>query len=134
MKIARGFTLIELMIVIAIVGVLVAIAYPSYTNSLIKGNRAAAKSFMLEVAQKEQQYLLDTRAYFDATTATPATWDAVGIKVPTEVTNFYDVVADGDNTTTPPSFTITATAKGRQLKDGNLTLNHQGTKTPAEKW
>ena len=129
--------MIELMIAVAIIGVLVAVAYPSYTNSLIKGNRGAAKTFLMEVAQKEQAFLLDNRSYFDATTT--AEWDAVGIKLPPELTNFYTVSVDVDNTTTPPSFLATATPKAgtRQAKDGSLTIDQTGKKGPpnnVDKW
>jgi type IV pilus assembly protein PilE len=132
-KNARGFTLIELMIVVAILGVLVAIAYPSYTNSLVKGNRAAAKSFLMEIAQKEQQYLLDNRSYFDATTV--AEFTAVGISIPKEVSSFYQVSVDGV-AGTPPRFTATATPKAgtRQAKDGTLTIDNTGSRQPPDKW
>ncbi|MEO7743985.1 MAG: prepilin-type N-terminal cleavage/methylation domain-containing protein, partial [Usitatibacter sp.] len=58
---ARGFTLIEIVITVAIVGILVAIAVPSYQGQLRKGRRAEAQAFITQVAQKEQQYLLDAR-------------------------------------------------------------------------
>ena len=51
----RGFTLIELMIAVAIIGILVAVAYPSYQGQVRKANRAAAQQFMLDVAMREQQ-------------------------------------------------------------------------------
>ena len=126
MKNTRGFSLIELMIAVAIVGVLVAIAYPSYQNSLIKGTRGAAKAFLLEVAQKEQQYLLDNRAYFSANTE--AQFTALGIAIPQEVSQYYTVVAaaPGGN---PPAFTVTATPKaGRMKDDGWLSVNETGKK------
>jgi len=82
---SKGFTLIELMIGVAIVGVLVAIAYPSYTNSLVKGTRGAAKAYLMEVAQKQQAFLLDNRAY-----GTQTEIDAQ-VPLPKEVGNFYTV-------------------------------------------
>lgn len=50
----QGFSLIELMMVIAIVGILASIAYPLYTNSVVKSNRAAAQSYLMELAQAQQ--------------------------------------------------------------------------------
>jgi len=51
------------MIVVAIVGILAAIVLPSYQNQIRKSNRSAAQQFMLDVATKEQQILMDTRGY-----------------------------------------------------------------------
>lgn len=59
----RGFTLIEVMIVIVIVGVLLAIAVPSYQNSMQKGRRSDARSALLDVANREEQYMLDRGTY-----------------------------------------------------------------------
>jgi len=131
MKNARGFSLIELMIAVAIAGVLVAIAYPSYTNSLIKGSRAAAKSYLLEVAQKQQQFLLDNRAY-----GTDAEVKAL-LAEPKEFTNFYTLAITQD-AGPPPSFTAKATPKGstRQKDDGWLQIDQTGAKTSdkPDKW
>jgi type IV pilus assembly protein PilE len=121
----RGFTLIELMIAVAIVGILVAIAYPSYTNSLIKGNRANAKAFLLTVATKQQQFLLDNRAY-----ATKAELTAAGMAVPPELTNFYtwDVTLVAGP---PPGFEVQVDpiAGKRQANDGWFQIDNTGAKT-----
>lgn len=131
MRNLRGFTLIELMISVAIVGVLVAIAYPSYTNSLIKGNRANAKSFLLEVAQKQQQFLLDNRAY-----GTDAEIKAL-LAEPKEFTNFYTLTVT-PIPGPPPGFTAKATpiASKRQAPDGWLQIDNTGKKDSEkpDKW
>ncbi|HWD15382.1 MAG TPA: prepilin-type N-terminal cleavage/methylation domain-containing protein, partial [Casimicrobiaceae bacterium] len=67
MKRVRGFTLLEVLIVCVIVGVLAAIALPAYQNQVRKGNRSAAQQFMLDVATKEQQILMDSRRYVAVT-------------------------------------------------------------------
>ena len=59
----RAFTLIELMIVVAIVAILAGIAYPSYMDQVRKGNRAKAQAFLMDVAQRQQSYLMVHRQY-----------------------------------------------------------------------
>lgn len=131
---AKGFTLIELMITVVIVGILTAVALPSYQEYVRRGNRSAAQSFMLTVAQKQEQYLLDRRYY--ATIANHAELSSkLALNVPTEVSRFYTVTADhvgGAERT----YLIQATpiAGGTQADDGTLGLTHTGTKTPAGKW
>ncbi len=124
-KFVRGFSLIELMVAFAIISILASIAFPNYMEFVKKGRRAAAQSHLMEIAQRQQQYLLDARTY-------AADLASLGVSTPADVSEFYAVeinVAD-----TPPSFTITATAKGSQASDGDLTLDNTGLKTPAGKW
>ena len=123
-----GFTLIELMIVIAIVAILLLVALPAYRDQVIRGHRAAAQSEMLDIANRQQQFLLANRAYVDK-----ATLQASGYALPTDVVAMYDyTITLGAGAV--PEYTITFTPIGGQASDGPLTLNSQGVKTPAGKW
>ena len=123
-----GFTLIELMITVVAIGILVAVALPSYNQYVIRANRSAAQSFMLAIAAKEEQYLLDARSY-------TATIGAGGLALtqPSETVGRYTFGVT--ITATPPGYVIAATASaGPQLSDGDLTLNEKGVKAPSAKW
>jgi type IV pilus assembly protein PilE len=124
----RGFTLIELVVAIAIIGIIASIALPSYLEYVKKGRRAAAQSHLMDVAQRQQQYLLDTRSY-------AASLSALDLTTPSDVSGFYTItIAVGEGG--PPSFTATATpiSGSAQASDPTLTLSSSGAKTPADKW
>lgn len=126
MKKPAGFTLVELMIVVVIIGILTAVGYPSYQAHLMKGKRASAQAHLMDIAQRQQQYLLDARNY-----ATDL--GTLNMTTPTDVSTYYTItfaVTAG----TPPTFTITATPKGTQATDSVLTIDNTGVKTPADKW
>ncbi|MES2148892.1 MAG: type IV pilin protein [Pseudomonadota bacterium] len=128
MRRQHGFTLIELMVTMVIIGILAAIAYPSYVQYLLKSNRAAAQAHMLDIALQEQQYLADSRSY-------AATVAMLTMTTPDAVASKYSIVIAVD-AGPPPRFTITATPilGTKQVEDGPLTIDSAGVKTPSAKW
>ena len=126
----RGFTLIELMITVAIVAILAAVAYPSYQSYIIRANRAAAQSEMLDIANRQQQFLLANRAYADTAALT-----ASGYAIPSDLAGRYTFTAV-PGAGPVPSYVITFTPVpgSPQAVDGPLTLDHLGQKTPIDKW
>jgi type IV pilus assembly protein PilE len=139
-RLHRGFTLIELMVVVAVIGILASIALPSYQDYVRRGKRATAAGVLVDIAARQQAYLLDRRQYASGTTALTD----LGYSVPTEIaSDFAFAVTNVSNTATPPTFTITATPTSAQmLKDTScgmsasapLSLTQAGAKTPAACW
>ena len=123
---AQGFSLLELMIVVVIVGVLASVAYPSYQDYVRRGNRSAAQTFMMTIAQRQEQYLVSNRSYASTTTA-------LNLTQPTETSGKYTFAITA--TTSPIGYSITATPVGNQHvtgKFGTLTLSSDGTKSSNE--
>src|SRR5437763_7933664 len=125
----RGFTLIEIMIAVAIVGILAAIALPAYQEQVRKSRRASAEAHLMDIAAKEQTYVLDTRGSYTSSLST------LNITTPADVASFYTIVVSPDNTAKPPIFTATATPSGGQTADVGgraLTISESGIKGPCK--
>lgn len=63
LRLQRGFSLLELMIVVAVVGILATIAYPSYTNVVVRNNRAVAKAALVDIVARQESYYAQTKTY-----------------------------------------------------------------------
>lgn len=109
----RGFTLIELMIVIVVIAILAAIAYPSYSQQVRKTARKETAGLMLDVAGRMERIRSQKLQY-----------EAIVPDSPPR----YDITVDVDD---PATYLITAAPKGDQAHDlcGTLTLNHRGAWT-----
>jgi type IV pilus assembly protein PilE len=121
-----GFSLLELMIALVVIVVLAAIGYPSYQDHLRKGRRAAAQTFIVETASRQQQYLLDARIYAVGDGAIAA----LNLTVPAEVAPYYTITVEPAAPTTPPTYTIRAApvSGSQQAADGDLTMDQTGNK------
>jgi type IV pilus assembly protein PilE len=126
---SAGFTLIELMIAVAVVAILVTIALPSYQDHMRKGRRAAAQTFLIDTATRQQQYLLDARSY----AVGAAAMTALNMAIPGEVAAYYTITVEPAAPTTPPTYRIVATpiAGSAQAADGALTIDESGARTRA---
>jgi type IV pilus assembly protein PilE len=136
-----GFTLIELMIAAAIVGILAAIAFPSYSRYVVRSNRAAAQSAMMDIANRQQQYLLANRAY-------AATAAELGFTLPDSLSSLYNpptitasrfldsscVVQTDPGTMPSYVLVLDPISTSSQAGDGSLSLSSNGVKCPAGKW
>lgn len=129
---ARGFSLIELLVTVIILGILAAIAIPAYWQYVLRGRRTDATAALQNVASREESYFFSNNAY-TKTLSSLGTNTSVGAP-------FYSVVVASASTT---AYTVTATPIGTQMQDGGctqLSLNQAGqqqstgTATPATCW
>ena len=124
-----GFTLIELMIAVVVIGILAAIALPNYQEYVRKSRRGDAQSFLADLVVRQQQYLLATRSYATSVT-NAANAGGLGVAIPANVSNYYTVTI-ATNNAAPPSYVISAAPTGTQATEpcGTLKITETGTKT-----
>ncbi|MDD3448213.1 MAG: type IV pilin protein [Gammaproteobacteria bacterium] len=128
-RVAKGFTLIELMIVVAVVAILASIAYPSYVDQVRKSRRAEAQSLMLEDAQWLERQFTANSSYMDVSVDPPVVPTLPIDQSPRDGTARYNIGVAATATT----FTLTATPQGDQTNDrcGTMTVDQTGARTPA---
>lgn len=132
----NGFTLTELMIVVAIVGILAAVAYPSYVGSVRKSNRSDAQIALTEAGARQERLHAETGTYVSNTDRNKLVSNADG---KSSIEGYYEITVSnsvsGQTCTTAAPYNcylVTATAVGSQAKDtgcATLTLNHLNQKS-----
>ena len=132
----RGFTLIDLVIALAIIAILLKIALPNYQAYIVKSSRQAVQGELIALAQAEEKIFLNSNSYTSSTTGayTGQSSGGLGVAAATSPSGSgkskddrYTIAASATATT----FTLTATPKAGtpQVGDGNLTINEQGVRT-----
>lgn len=127
---SHGFTLTELMITVAIIGILASVAYPSYTNFVTRSNRSEGQRELLRYANLQEEVYVDNRAYAANMIGLGKSTETID----TESGNYTISVQAGSTATT---YTLQAVAKYIQTKDIGctiLTVDQTGTKTPTACW
>ena len=134
MKSTNGFSLIELMIVVMIVGVLMAIALPSYKDYVLRSHRADAQSSLVDIAARQERFVAQRNTYTTEVSANTG----LNLGSTNSKENHYTLESEACATgTIATCYLITATAVGSQASDigcTEMTYDSTGTKGPADCW
>lgn len=118
----KGFSLIELAIVLVVIAILSAIALPSYRKYVLRGNRTTAIQALQDVASREESYFFSNSTYTNVMTTNLGTAASIGAP-------YYTVTVASASST---DYTVTATAISTQVQDSpcqSLSLNHAGVQS-----
>ena len=128
----RGFSLLEMMLVVALIGLLAMVALPSYSDYITRTNRADAKDLLTDVAFQQERFNTRNRTYTVAMTDLGYSADPV-----VSTNGLYTVDAAAcPNSSIGSCVLLTATpvAGSQQAHDGSLTLDSRGNRMPLDKW
>jgi type IV pilus assembly protein PilE len=132
---ATGFTLIELMIVVIIIGVLLSISIPAYQGYVLRSHRTDAHSSLLDIAARQERYVAQRNTY---TTEISSGTNGLNMGSANSREGYYTLVAAKCATGSLANcYLITATAAGNQANDTGcktIKYNSAGTKSPADCW
>ena len=145
-----GFSLMELMIALAIIGILMSMGVPIYKEYLIRANQAAAKAVLLEVSSRQEQYLMKAGTFSSSYTGTGCVFSELAYTVPAEVCDKFDItLTAGTNTASTvvamqglPIFRVSASGKAGTIQAGfpaagattEYSINQFGLKLPVIAW
>lgn len=146
-----GFSLMELMIALVVIGILMSVAVPSYREYMLRANQAAAKAILMEVSSRQEQYLVRAGAYSGVYTAATCFFDELAYTVPVDVCSKFDfaltagtlpVTYSVDAMRGLPTFRVSASGKAGTTQEGfpaagagtEYSINQFGLKLPVTAW
>lgn len=125
---SSGFSLIELMVVVVIIGILASVAVPSYNAYVENGRRAEGKAFALDIASRQERYFTQYSSYANSLTAAGNMGGlAMGVNTSENANYTGSIAVSGANST---SYTISVMPTFTDADCGTLTLDNIGQRTP----